>query len=198
MEKKNLAMPHLGLLTKCDYTATLNSITITWENPEGANGCRVYKYNAKTKKYVKVASVKNKTTYTFKNLEKGQNVTFKLQPYYKDSKGNVAFGRESVAFSSYTLATAPVNLKAESTEAGVVKLTWDSSGTDVYYYVKYNTSKEALENDEGKHTTSSKKETVTVKNLESGTTYYFIVNMDLLSKTEDGVKTSDIIEVTVK
>ena len=198
VEKKNLAMPHLGLLTKCDYTATLNSITITWEAPEGANGCRVYKYNTKTKKYVKVASVKNKTTYTFKKLEKGQNVTFKLQPYYKDSKGNVAFGRESVAFSSYTLATAPVNLKAESTDVGVVKLSWDSSGTDVYYYVKYNTSKEALENDEGKYTTSSKKETVTVKNLESGTTYYFIVNMDLLSKTEDGVRTSDIIEVTVK
>jgi hypothetical protein len=198
VEKKNLAMPHLGLLTKCDDTATLNSITITWEAPEGANGCRVYKYNTKTKKYVKVASVKNKTTYTFKNLEKGQNVKYKLQPYYKDSKGNVAFGRESVAFSSYTLATAPVNLKAESTDVGVVKLSWDSSGTDVYYYVKYNTSKEALENDEGKHTTSSKKETVTIKNLESGTTYYFIVNMDLLSKTEDGVRTSDIVEVTVK
>mgnify|MGYP003302421998 FL=1 len=41
-------------------------------------------------------------------------------------------------------------------------------------------------------------EKVTVKNLESGTTYYFIVNLDILLKTEDGVRTSNIVEVTVK
>lgn len=198
VEKKNLAIPKLGTVTKCDYTATLNSITITWENAEGANGCRVYKYNTKTKKYVRVASVKDKTTYTFKDLEKGQNVKYKLQPYYKDSKGNVAFGPESKVYSVYTLATAPANLKAESTEAGVVKLTWDSCGPDAFYGVSYSTSKEELEADKGKGVYADKKEKVTVKNLESGTTYYFIVNLDILLKTEDGVRTSNIVEVTVK
>ncbi len=196
VQKKNLAVPKLGLVKNYTYTATLNSVTITWDAVEGANGYRVYKYDAKTKKYVKVASIKNKTTYTFKNLEKGQYVKFKLQPYFKDSKGNVAFGYESKVYSPYTLATAPANLKAESTEPGVVKLTWDSSGTDVPYYVTRNTSKEELEEGKGKSTYSSKKETVTIKNLESGTTYYFIVNMNLF-KTEDGVKTSNIVEVTV-
>ena len=198
VEKKNLAIPKLGTVTKCDDTAILNSITITWENPEGANGCRVYKYNTKTKKYVKVASVKNKTTYTFKNLEKGQNVTFKLQPYYKDSKGNVAFGYESKVYSVYTLTTAPANLKAESTDAGVVKLTWDSSGPDAPYYVSYSTSKEELEAGKGKSAYAAKKETVTVKNLESGTTYYFMVNLNVILDTEDGIRTSNIVEVTVK
>lgn len=198
VEKKNLPIPQLGTVTKCDYTATLNSITITWENPEGANGCRVYKYNTKTKKYVRVASVKDKTTYIFKNLEKGQNVKYKLQPYYKDSKGNVAFGYESKVYSVYTLTTAPANLKAESTEAGVVKLTWDSCGPDALYGVSYSTSKEELEADKGEGVYADKKEKVTVKNLESGTTYYFIVNLDILLKTEDGVRTSNIVEVTVK
>ncbi|MBO5936822.1 MAG: leucine-rich repeat protein [Clostridia bacterium] len=196
-EKKNLAIPKLGTVTDYNYTATLNSITITWEAAEGANGCRVYKYNTKTKKYVKVASIKNKTTYTFKNLEKGQNVKFKLQPYYKDSKGNVAFGYESKVFSVYTLTTAPANLKAESTDVGVVKLTWDSSGPDVPYYVTRNTSKEELQKGKGTDAYADKKETVTIKNLESGTTYYFMVTMNLV-KTEDGVKTSNIVEVTVK
>ena len=198
VEKKNLPIPKLGTVTKCDDTATLNSITITWENPEGANGCRVYKYNTKTKKYVKVASVKNKTTYTFKDLEKGQNVKYKLQPYYKDSKGNVAFGYESKVFSPYTLTTAPANLKAESTEVGVVKLTWDSCGPDAPYYVSYSTSKEELEAGKGKSAYAAKKETVTVKNLESGTTYYFMVNLNVILDTEDGVRTSNIVEVTVK
>ncbi len=198
VEKKNLAIPKLVRVTKCDDTATLNSITITWENPEGANGCRVYKYNTKTKKYVRVASVKNKTTYTFKNLEKGQNIKYKLQPYYKDSKGNVAFGRESVAFSSYTLTTAPANLKAESTDVGVVKLTWDSCGPDAPYYVSYSTSKEELEAGKGKSAYADKKEKVTVKNLESGTTYYFMVNLNVILDTEDGVRISNIVEVTVK
>lgn len=196
-EKKNLAIPKLGTVTKCDDTATLNSITITWENPEGANGCRVYKYNTKTKKYVRVASVKNKTTYTFKNLEKGQIVTFKLQPYYKDSKGNVAFGYESKVFSPYTLTTAPANLKAESTEAGVVKLTWDSCGPDATYYVTYGTNKEEVANDSSKTAYVGSPETKTIKKLESGTTYYFMVTMNSF-KTEDGVRTSNIVEVTVK
>lgn len=198
VEKKNLAVPKLGTVTRCDYTTTFDSITITWENAEGANGCRVYKYNTKTKKYVRVASVKNKTTYTFKNLEKGQNVKFKLQPYYKDSKENVAFGYESKVYSVYTLATAPANLKAESTDVGVVKLTWDSSGTDTEYYVTYNTSEEELKADKGKDAYAAKKETLTIKNLESGTTYYFIVNLHVLYKTKDGVRTSNIVEVTVK
>ena len=197
-EKKNLAIPKLGTVTKCDDTATLNSITITWENAEGANGCRVYKYNTKTKKFVKVASIKNKTTYTFKDLEKGQNVKYKLQPYYKDSKGNVAFGYESKVYSVYTLTTAPANLKAESTETGVVKLTWDSCGPDAFYGVSYSTSKEELEADKGKGVYADKKETVTVKNLESGTTYYFMVNLSILLKTEDGIRTSNIVEVIVK
>lgn len=196
-EKKNLAIPKLGAVTEYDYTSTLNSVTITWEAVEGSNGCRVYKYDTKTKKYVKVASIKNKTTYTFKNLEKGQYVKFKLQPYFKDSKGNVAFGPKSNAFSPATLATAPVNLKAESTEAGVVKLTWDSSGPEVTYYVTRNTSKEELQEGKGKDTNASKKENVTIKNLESGTTYYFMVTMSLFN-TEDRVRTSNIVEVTVK
>ena len=146
---------------------------------------------------MKVASIKNKTTYTFKNLEKGQYVKFKLQPYFKDSKGNVAFGPKSNAFSPATLATAPANLKAESTEAGVVKLTWDSSGPEVTYYVTRNTSKEELQEGKGKDTYASKKENVTIKNLESGTTYYFMVTMSLFN-TEDRVRTSNIVEVTVK
>ncbi len=196
-EKKNLAVPKLGLVTNYDYTATLNSVTVTWEAVEGANGYRVYKYDAKTKKYVKVASIKNKTTYTFKSLEKGQYVKFKLQPYFKDSKGNVAFGPKSNAFSPATLATAPVNLKAESTDPGIVKLTWDSSGPEVPYYVTCNTSKEELQEGKGKDTYASKKETVTIKNLESGTTYYFMVTMSLFN-TEDRVITSNIVEVTVK
>lgn len=197
VEKKNLAVPKLGLVTNFEQISTLNSVSITWKSVNGANGYRVYKQDAKTKKYVKVASIKNKTTYTFKNLEKGQSYPFKIQPYFKDSKGNVAFGPESQAFHAKTLATAPANLKAESTEPGVVKLTWDSSGDGATYYITRSTSREELAEGKGKDLYVGKPETKTIKNLKSGTTYYFIVNMQLY-RTDDGVKTSNIIEVTVK
>ncbi len=196
VEKKKLAVPRLEPVTKTEQKATLNSVTVSWEAVKGANGYRIYWKDAKINKYVKIASIKNKTTYTFKNLEKGQSYPFKIQPYFKDSKGNVAFGPER-QFSASTLATVPANLKAVSIEPGVVKLTWDSSGNDVTYYITRNTSKEELAEGKGKDLYVGKGETKTIKNLKSGETYYFIVNMSLFS-TAEGIYTSNIAEVTVK
>lgn len=196
VQKKNLAMPKLlSVFEIKERAATLDSVTITWEAVEGANGYRIYQKDAKTKKFVKVASIKNKTTYTFKNLEKGSKNPFKIQPYHKDSKGNVVFANESKVFYAFTLATAPANLKAESTEPGTVKLTWDSSGDNSYYYLDYGTSKEEVIENKWNATYIGKKENKTIKNLESGKVYYFEINIS--DDTVDGVKTSNIAEVTV-
>ena len=175
---------------------TENSITLSWDAVKGATGYRVYLYDRETGKDSKIASVKEKTTYTVKGLEKGYSYIFKVQPYHKDSKGNVVFGEKTNAYAE-TLATAPTNLVAVSEETGKVKLTWESSGEWVAYNIDYHTSKEDLI--AGKtleYPYYNRNESTTIKNLESGKTYYFQIKIDF--DTVDGVKTSEIVEVTVK
>ncbi len=197
VEKKEISVLKLKTVPYIKSERTLNSITISWDPVEGANGYRVYWKDSPTGKYQKIASLKNKTTYTFKNLEKCSKYYFKIQPYHKDSEGNVAFANKSQVFGVFTIATAPANLKAVSTEPGTVKLTWESSGDDSHYYVHCGTSKqEVIEDEEFLFTHVGKKESYTFKNLESGKTYYFKVR--ITDETVDGVKESNIVEVTVK
>ena len=82
----------------------LNRITLSWDAVKDATGYRVYLYEKGTKKCSKIASVKGKTTYTVKNLEENNVYKFAIQPYYKDSKGNVVFG-EKTDISAMTLAS---------------------------------------------------------------------------------------------
>lgn len=197
VEKKDIEVLKLQTVFHIRSERTLDSITISWDPVEGANGYRVYWKDSPSGKYQKIASLKNKTTYAFKDLEKCNKYYFKIQPYHKDSKGNVAFANRSQVFGVFTIATAPANLKAVSTEPGTVKLTWESSGADSHYFVHYGTSKqEVIEDEEFLFIHVGKKESYTFKNLESGKTYYFKVH--ITDKTVDGVKVSNIAEVTVK
>ncbi|MBQ7295887.1 MAG: leucine-rich repeat protein [Clostridia bacterium] len=196
VEKRTLYKLKLDKVKKITYESTIDKITLSWDSVNGATGYRVYLYDRETGKDNKIASIKGKTSYTVKGLEKGYSYIFKVQPYNKDSKGNVVFGEKTTA-NTRTLATAPKNLVAVSEKTGVVKLTWESSGEWISYNVFFHTSKEDLiagKTFEYPH--YDKKETATIKNLESGKTYYFKVHIN--DETVDGVKTSNIVEVTVK
>ena len=197
IEKKTLYKLRLDDVEKVSYESTLDKITLSWDAVKGATGYRVYLYNRDTGKYSKIASIKGKTSYTVKNLEKGAYYRFRVQPYNKDSKGNVAFGPEGQEYHTYTRATSPANLKAVSAKEGVVTLTWETSGSTVGYSVSYGMSKEDVI--AGKFIDSyynGSEETETIKNLKSGQTYYFIISTS--DNIVDGAKTTNIAEVTVK
>ena len=196
IEKRTLYKLKLDKVKNITYESTIDKITLSWDAVKGATGYRVYLYDRETGKDNKIASIKGKTTYTVKDLEKGYSYIFKVQPYNKDSKGNVVFGEKTTA-NARTLATAPKNLVAVSEKTGVVKLTWETSGEWVAYYIDFHTSKEDLiagKTLEYPH--YDVKETATIKNLESGKIYYFQIAIDF--DTVDGVKKSEIVEVTVK
>ncbi len=196
IEKRTLYKLKLDKVREITYESTIDKITLSWDSVNGATGYRVYLYDRETGKDNKIASIKGKTTYTVKGLEKGYSYIFDVQPYNKDSKGNVVFGEKTTA-NTITLATAPKNLVGVSEKTGVVKLTWESSGEWVSYDIYFHTSKEDLIAGKSlEYPYYGRKETATIKNLESGKTYYFKVHIN--DETVDGVKTSNIAEVTVK
>lgn len=103
-EKQTIKQLKLGEVENILIKGSLNKITLSWDAVKDATGYRVYLYEKGTNKCSKIASVKGKTTYTVKNLEENTIYRFAIQPYYKDSKGNVVFG-EKTDISAMTLTS---------------------------------------------------------------------------------------------
>lgn len=102
-EKQTLKQIKLGKVENILIKGYFDKIILSWDTIKDATGYRVYIKNKETKKYEKIASVKSKTTYTAKNLLNNEVYNFAIQPYYKDSKGNVVFG-EKTNISAMTFA----------------------------------------------------------------------------------------------
>ena len=61
-----------------------SAVTLKWSKVSGVTGYQVYRYNSKTKKYDKIATVGSKTvSYTNKSLKKGTVQQYKVQAYKK-------------------------------------------------------------------------------------------------------------------
>lgn len=60
-----------------------SAVTLTWNKVTRASGYQVYRYNSKTKKYEKLATVKGNATFSYKNtkLKKGTTVKYKVRAY---------------------------------------------------------------------------------------------------------------------
>lgn len=82
-----------------------HSATIRWKKIEGASGYIVYRYNKKTKKYVRIAKVKgnSKFTYTNKKLKKSKTYSYKVKAY-KTLNGKTLKGKTSGKRSVLTLS----------------------------------------------------------------------------------------------
>ena len=60
-----------------------SAVTLKWNKVTRASGYQVYRYNSKTKKYEKLATVKGNATFSYKNtkLKKGTTVKYKVRAY---------------------------------------------------------------------------------------------------------------------
>lgn len=65
-----------------------SAVTISWGKAARVSGYRVYRYNSATKKYERIAIIKENTTVSYKDagLKKGSTVKYKIRAYktYKD------------------------------------------------------------------------------------------------------------------
>lgn len=87
--------------TKNLKAATKSSaVTLTWSKVARAGGYQIYRYNSKTKKYEKIATVKDNKTFSYKNtkLKKGSTMKYKVRAY-KTYNGTNYYGAYSEVVS---------------------------------------------------------------------------------------------------
>lgn len=87
--------------TKKLKAATKSSaVTLTWSKVARAGGYQIYRYNSKTKKYEKIATVKGNKTFSYKNtkLKKGSTMKYKVRAY-KTYNGTNYYGAYSEVVS---------------------------------------------------------------------------------------------------
>lgn len=151
---------------KVTATQTSGSITLNWSKVEGATGYRIYyKIDDGWKKLV---SSTKKTTFTVNNLKAGFKVKFAVRAYKKGSDKTVWAKNKTEIYTS----TKCESVKKITSTSGVstVKLSWNSvKGADGYrIYRKTSDGLKTL-------VKSTKKNSVTLKNLTSGKNYTFAV-----------------------
>ena len=59
------------------------AVTLKWDKTSNATGYQIYRYNSKTKKYDKIATINNNKTFSYKDskLKKGTVSQYKVRAY---------------------------------------------------------------------------------------------------------------------
>ena len=164
--------------SKITATQTTSTITLKWSKVTGADGYRVYKYDTKKKKYVKVKDV-TKTTLKISDLKVGTKYKYKVRAYTKDD--GTIWGDYSKVFETATKCKTPKITKLTTTK-GKASFTWSNVSGESGYQVYYSTKK-----DSGFKKLASYKTNVvkgSKSKLTSGKTYYFKVRA--YTKTDSG------------
>ena len=120
------------------------SVTLKWSKKAGADGYYIYRYDTKTKKTTKVATITgNKTSGAVSKLNANTAYTFQVAAYTKDSKTKT--GAKSSKVSTKTLTATPKISSATSTKSKKITLKWGKV-TCSGYQVQYSTTKNFKKN----------------------------------------------------
>ncbi|MCM1545287.1 MAG: fibronectin type III domain-containing protein [Ruminococcus sp.] len=183
-----------GKTNALSVTGTTTTVKLTWAKVSGASGYRVYKYDTKNKKYVKLCDT-TKTNYTVSGLKAGTAYKFAVKAYGKSGK-TTYFSSSYKEISTSTQPTAP-KLKA-SAGKGKASLSWNKiSGADGYV-IYMSTSK----NGTYKQIATIKKAATlkyTKSGLSKGKTYYFKIRAyKTVGKTNIYSAYSSVASVKIK
>lgn len=150
-----------------------NSLKLSWEKVDNADGYKVYKYDISSKKYVAIKTINKNTTTNYKvsNLVSATTYSYKVAAY-KVVDGKTYTGLKSDTIKATTKPLQPI-VKLSSTVAKKVSVDYStkvSKRTQGYevYMATSKTGKYTLIKD----TTSTK---MTKTNLTSKKGYYFKV-----------------------
>ena len=120
------------------------SVVLQWSKKAGADGYYIYRYDTKTKKTTKVATVRgNKTTGTVSKLKANTGYTFQVAAYTADSSTKT--GAKSSKVSATTLTATPKISSATSPKAKTITIKWGKV-TCSGYQVQYSTTKNFKQN----------------------------------------------------
>ncbi len=106
-------------------------LKLTWKKVKGASGYQIYQYKAKVKKFVKTASVGEKTLL-WKSAKTSKKQTFKIRAYKK--KGS----KKTYSPFSYEVTAIPYKKMAKTVNAGRVKVSRSRVSLSSYESKKVN------------------------------------------------------------
>ena len=98
------------------------SLKLTWKKVSNAKGYEVFRYNTKTKKYVKIKTT-TATSYTDRKLKAGTGYAYKVKAYTYDGKTKV-YGAYSSTLKTATAPSKVTKVNAKKVSKTKVKLTW--------------------------------------------------------------------------
>ncbi len=163
-------------------TQTTSAITLKWSKVAGADGYRIYQYNAKTKKWVSIKTVNSSTlSYKVKKLTAGTTYKFCVAAY-KKAGGVTIWGDTSVALTTATKPAAPKISKLTAAK-GSATLVWTNVAGESGYEVYCSTKKDSGFKKLGTYKADVTK--ATASKLTSGKTCYFKVRA--YTKLDSGI-----------
>lgn len=164
-----------GLVSSLKGTSTNNSVSLSWQKAENANGYYVFLYNTATKKYKLKASVTG-TGATITGLAPNTDYLFAVRAFYQSGSSTVM----SPSFVKLNVRTRPdyvSGLRAEKENIYTNRLTlsWDylKGGVTGYQIAQYDSSTKAYKT--VKTITGASNTSCEIGSLVSGTTYSFKV-----------------------
>ncbi len=111
--------------TGISSVADTTSITLNWNSVEKATGYKI-------SNGITHIDVGNVTSYTFENLEKGKEYSFKIIAYNRGGDGN-----SSDPYSVYTCIDSPSEVTASSTHSSIL-ISWTSVPESEHYQVYFD------------------------------------------------------------
>lgn len=98
--------------------ASSSSIKLSWKKVARAAGYKIYSYNASTKKYTAIKTIKSGSTvsYTVKKLEASKKYSYAVAAYYKPASKNVFSAKSAVKSATTKKAAAPEPVVPEKNE----------------------------------------------------------------------------------
>ncbi|MCD7773579.1 MAG: hypothetical protein LUH08_05930 [Ruminococcus sp.] len=127
---------------KSDFTCASDAVRINWNKVSGATGYRIYRYNATTKKWVKLTTIKNGNTTTYRNSGLAAGTTYKYKvKAYKKVNGTNYWGKAS---ATKTVTTKPKQITVKSSytrTSSAIRINWSKvTGATGYRVYRYNSS----------------------------------------------------------
>ncbi len=122
-------------------TSTADKITLSWNKPKGADGCKIYFVNSDGSYTACGTTTKN--SYTVRNLSSGTDYSFTVRPFVLDEDGKRDFGEKSKAVKSTTKLPNVKEVKLDAVKYTAATVSWKAVEGADYYRVKCSRGNEA-------------------------------------------------------
>ena len=150
-----------------------DKLRLNWQQVEGADGYRIYRYNTETKEYEKVKTVTSGTTLTWvnSNLESAKEYSYIIKAYIRNETSTY-WSDEVEIITAKTLPKKVEEFYVSISRKDKLRLNWQQvEGADGYCIYRYNVQTDEYE--KIKTITSGTTLTWVNSKLEKSTTYQY-------------------------